>query len=54
MYVDVGAHKPMMLSTTWMLDYCLGWKQGLCAEANGGYSYELSQARTCAVEQGRV
>lgn len=53
-YIDVGAHKPMMLSTTWMLDHCLGWKQGLCAEANGGYTHELSQARTCAIEHAAL
>ena len=53
-YIDVGAHRSMKLSTTWMLDACLGWKQGMCAEAHGGYAHELSLSRSCAVEEAAL
>lgn len=53
-YIDVGAHKPMALSTTWLLDRCLGWKKGLCVEANHGYAQHLSRLRSCEVESAAM
>ena len=48
-YVDVGAHHPRELSSTYMLDACLGWRQGLCVEANAYYAGLIGSARTCRV-----
>jgi FkbM family methyltransferase len=48
-YVEVGANAPRILSNTWFMDKCLGWK-GICIEADPDLAKTLrSSERTCTV-----
>jgi hypothetical protein len=48
-YVDLGANDPKLISNTWFLDKCLGWK-GLCIEADPILAENLQKSeRTCKV-----
>jgi len=48
-YVDLGSNQPKVISNTWFLDKCLGWK-GLCIEADPVLSENLRKSeRTCKV-----
>ena len=50
-YVDVGAHHPKQLSSTYFLDVCLGWTEGVCVEASPYYAGLFAGSRSCAVVQ---
>ncbi len=51
-YVDVGAHHPMTLSSTYFMDVCLGYDQGsLCVEPSQAYSELFAGARSCKLAQ---
>ena len=52
-YVDVGANMPYVLSNTWFLDMCLGWK-GVCIEANRELAEVLRGTRSCIVVEDCV
>ena len=48
-YVDLGANNPRVLSNTWFMDRCLGWR-GLCVEADPDLAAGLrASERTCTV-----
>ena len=48
-YVDVGANDPRVISNTWFLDRCLGWR-GICFEADMALAANLKRSeRTCTV-----
>ena len=48
-YVDLGANDPRVISNTWFLDRCLGWK-GLCIEADPFLAEQLrTSERSCKV-----
>lgn len=48
-YVDLGSNQPKVISNTWFLDKCLGWK-GLCIEADPVLAENLRKSeRTCKV-----
>jgi FkbM family methyltransferase len=47
-YLDIGAHEPQKLSSTWLLDKCLNW-EGICIEANPGLAASFAGKRSCTV-----
>ena len=47
-FVDVGANAPKVLSNTYFLEKCLGWK-GLCIEADPALAAVLRRERACTV-----
>ena len=48
-YIDVGAHHPKQLSSTYTLDICLGWGGGVCIEASEEHSALIVGSRSCRV-----
>eukprot|EP01006_Ploeotia_vitrea_P027761 TRINITY_DN60531_c0_g1_i1.p1 TRINITY_DN60531_c0_g1~~TRINITY_DN60531_c0_g1_i1.p1 ORF type:complete len:722 (+),score=49.05 TRINITY_DN60531_c0_g1_i1:24-2168(+) len=50
-YMDVGANHAQVISNTWFLDKCLGWK-GICVEPNPLLAKELRENRGCTVFNG--
>ena len=45
-YLDIGAFNPEVMSNTWFLDKCLGWR-GICAEGNPVQATPFRTARSC-------
>ena len=47
-YVDLATNHPVVISNTFFLDRCLGWK-GLCIEPNPVHHSRIRQARSCSL-----
>ena len=45
-YIDLATNNPVVISNTFFLDRCLGWK-GLCIEPNPLHHSRIKQVRTC-------
>ena len=45
-YLDIGAFDPRLISNTWFLDKCLGWR-GICAEGNPAQAQAFRTTRSC-------
>ena len=47
-YVDLATKHPVVISNTFFLDRCLGWK-GLCIEPNPVHHSRIRQVRSCSL-----
>ena len=49
LYIDLAANDAIVISNTYWLDACRGWR-GLCVEANPQHQARLRSERTCTVD----
>lgn len=47
-YVDVGSNHPIVISNSYFLDACLGWR-GICVEAQEDYYERIRKYRSCTL-----
>ena len=47
-YIDLAANDPVIISNSFFLDACLGWR-GLCIEPNPSHVKDLAVHRSCSV-----
>lgn len=47
-YVDVGSNHPIVISNSYFLDACLGWR-GICVEAQEDYYEKIRKYRSCTL-----